>query len=107
MKTIIVESLPKKDGERKSKMYLANVDEYLGNITKLTFKEWKADTSRNDANEYIKDCFLTAMIRQMDRFALKIDYNRYCLDNSPSFTQKVEWLLNNGGCLYTRRGLTY
>ncbi len=107
MKTIIVESLPKKDGERKSKMFLADVCVLSGEITKLTFKQWKAASSRNSASEYVKDCFTTALIRQVDRFSLKIEYTKYCLDTSSSFTQKVEWLLNKGGCLYTKRGLTY
>jgi hypothetical protein len=106
MKTIITESMPKKDGERKSRMYLAHIGDE-GKITKLTFTQWKLTFEPNDASEYIRDCFTTALIRQVDRFPLKVDYVKYCRDNSPSFTQKVEWLLKNGGCLYTKRGLTY
>ncbi len=107
MKTIITESLPKKDGERKSKMFLADVSE--GEITKLTFREWEDLHQPNNASEYIKGRFIDALISQVDRFSLKIDYNKYCLfgGNLPSFTQKVAWLLNQGGCLYTKRGLTY
>lgn len=107
MKTIVISTLPKKDGERKEKMFLADIDAE-GNITKLTFREWEDIHEPDEASEYLKDCFIVSLIRQVDRFTLRIDYNRWVMDNrhEVSFTQKVAWLLNKGGCLYTKRGLT-
>jgi hypothetical protein len=104
MKTIYVEDLPKRDGERKQRMYLADLCPE-GYITKLTFKQWKENPCRNDTDEYTKVKFTEALIRQVDRWSLKIDYTKWVNENTPSFTQKVEWLLTTGGCLYTKRGL--
>ncbi len=106
MKTIITEKLHNEDDGSAGKMYLVDINDD-GHITKLTFNQWKANTCRNDASELTKGCFLTVLLSQTDRFSLMIDFNKFVKKEDPSFTQKVEWLLSEGGCLYTKRGLTY
>jgi hypothetical protein len=106
-KTIIVEDMPKVDGERKSKMYLAHVCIDTLEITKCTYREWKAIAVPDASSEYVKTCFIEALLSQIDMFSVKIDYTKYVQNEMPSFTQKVEWLFNKGSCIYTKRGLIY
>ncbi|EGR2217578.1 MULTISPECIES: hypothetical protein [Vibrio] len=96
MKTIYTETQKKRMGERKAK-YQFGVEDEEGFVTTLTFKQFMAhEAEYKEPGEHVQKEVMKALLAQIASFRDKIEYNTWSKQNSPTFLEKVEKLLDMG-----------
>ena len=90
--------------ERMGKFQLGEVLDD-GTVRDLTWKEFKESSAPKKEQKSVEEKFIQALLKKESNFGRKVDFNSFVKRNSPSFEEKVDWILDNTSAKYTKRGI--
>lgn len=90
-KGIFTQDGKKVDGERKSKLFLAAVDEN-GYVHDMSWKEWSASNLKDTSSDLAKKQFIDRLAKQIKAFNKRVDLNTWLKAGDRSFVDTVNYI---------------
>ena len=96
----IQESLIKEDvyktilSNDKGKMFFSLVDDETRDVKFLDAVTWIKSTIKDKASDSSKELVLAALVRQINQFNRKVEYNMWVNANKPTWEEKIKHLLD-------------
>ena len=104
-KGIFTQDGKKVDGERKSKLFLAAVDEN-GYVHDMNWKEWSASNLKDTSSDLAKKQFIDRLAKQIKAFNKRVDLNTWLKAGNRSFADIVNYIFKlDSNIKYPKTGL--
>ena len=78
----------------KGKMFFGLVDDETSDVKFLDAVTWIKSTIKDKASDSSKELVLAALVRQINQFNRKVEYNMWVNANKPTWEEKIKHLLD-------------
>jgi hypothetical protein len=80
----------------KGKLFFSLVDDETDKVTDVDAKAWLKSTIKDKSSDNSKELVLSALVRQINQFNKKVDFNMWVNANKPTWEEKVKYLFDKG-----------
>jgi hypothetical protein len=78
------------------KLFFSLVDDETDKVTDIDAKAWLKSTIKDKSSDNSKELVLSALVRQINQFNKKVDFNMWSNANKPTWEEKVKYLFDKG-----------
>jgi hypothetical protein len=78
------------------KLFFSLVDDETNKVTDVDAKAWLKSTIKDKSSDNSKELVLSALVRQINQFNKKVDFNMWSNANKPTWEEKVKYLFDKG-----------
>jgi bloom syndrome protein len=76
------------------KLFFSLVDDETDKVTDIDAKAWLKSTIKDKSSDNSKELVLSALVRQINQFNRKVEYNMWVNANKPTWEEKIKHLLD-------------
>ena len=80
----------------KGKLFFSLVDDETDKVTDVDAKAWLKSSIVDKSSDNSKELVLSALVRQINQFNKKVDFNMWVNANKPTWEEKVKYLFDKG-----------
>jgi hypothetical protein len=90
--------------DNKHKMFFGLVDDETKDVKFIDAKTWLKSTIKDKASDHSKEQVLNSLVRQINQFNRKVEFNMWSQKEKPTWEEKVKYLLDKGLANNVNRG---